>query len=103
MPHSFYYPEVIRHFRQFELPAPKPLPVASGHREKLFQLLRRQPQVVRHYLYGEGDRDRGDQRRGVFPTTMQFQQMKLSACGKTPYTSRYCLSSRRVVRRHILP
>jgi hypothetical protein len=37
----------------------------------LFGLLRRQPQVVRHYLFER-----------VFPRTMEFQQMKLSACGQ---------------------
>ena len=37
----------------------------------LFQLLRKQPQVVRHYLFER-----------VFPRTMEFQQMKLSACGQ---------------------
>ena len=37
----------------------------------LFQLLRRQPQVVRHYLFER-----------AFPHTMSFQQMKLSACGQ---------------------
>ena len=37
----------------------------------LYKLLRQQPQVVRHYLYEH-----------VFPSTMKFQQMKLSACGQ---------------------
>ena len=37
----------------------------------LFALLRRQPQVVRHYLFHR-----------VFPRTMEFQQMKLSVCGQ---------------------